>query len=271
MHRLYNLGFDVRLTHAQTITMLHPRKDGPSPPPSDESTLSDGISVVSLAKAFEVFKAVARRTDIAFRYPTDGCYARAHLMGLQMFRMGVRPGKVWAFDDDAMSGKGHARLVAVTSAHPKGFVSWRYHVAPVLKVRTKTGKVVTCVIDPSLHEAPVSLSTWRKRMTHPRVAFTPRLDVTAWGVGPKDGSGKRIRGSGYYPGPDPTGDITRLAMAKMAEFKPHQGTVWVPGPRPVVRGDSSTVPDNHLPAIPEKPFTDKHLLDIPATSSVAGR
>jgi hypothetical protein len=270
MDRLYNLGFDVRLTHAKTITKLHPHKDGPSPDPTG-GTLSDGISVVSLARAFEVYKAVAGRGDIAFRYPTDGCYARAHLMGLQMVRMGLRPGKVWAFDDEAMANKGPSRLVALTTAHPKGFVSWRYHVAPVLKVRTKTGKVVTCVIDPSLHDSPVSLTTWRQRMIHPRVSFTPRLDVTAWGVAPKDGVGKRVRGSGYYPGPDPPGDLTRLAMAKMAEFKPHQGTNWEPGPRPVVRGNSSTVPANHLSAIPEKPFTNKHLLDLPATSSVVAR
>lgn len=257
MLRLYKLGFDVRLTHSQTVTMLHTRPPGPTPEPAPG--LSDGISVVSVAKAVEVFRAVARRGDIAFRYPADGCYARAHLMGAQMIRMGLRPGKVWAFDDNAMSGKGPARLVALTSAHPKGFVSWRYHVAPALKVRTRSGNVVTCVIDPSLHDAPVSLSTWQKRMMHPRVGFTPRVDVTAWGVAPRDGAGRRIRGSGFYPGPDPAGDLTRLAMAKMAEFKPHQGTDWMPGARPVVRGTS---PQENMSAMPDRPFTDKHLLDL---------
>jgi hypothetical protein len=261
MDRLYKLGFDVRLAHSQTVTKLHPKQAGPTPEPS---SLSDGISVVSVAKALEVFRAVARRDDIAFRYPTDGCYARAHLMGAQMLRMGLRPGKAWAFDDEALAGKSHARLVAVTNAHPKGFVSWRYHVAPVLKVRTKSGKIVTCVLDPSLHDTPVSLATWRKRMMHPRVDFTPRLDVTAWGVGPKDGEGKRISGTGYYPGPDPSGDLNRIALAKMAEFKPHQGSDWVPGPRAAVRGGRDPQA-NHMPAYSEKPFTEAKLLDLPTS------
>jgi hypothetical protein len=274
--RLYNVGYDVRVTRAETITLL--RTQGGSPSPQPEKTTPSkkktppgpttdrvvgGISVVSPSKAQQVFKLVANRPDIAFRYPTDGCYARAHLMGLQMQQMGLKPGKVWAFDDKAFVDRSAMpRLVALTDAHPKGFVAWKYHVAPVLKVQEQGGQVATYVLDPSLHKSPVPLATWQKRMMHPKVGFTPRLDVTVWGQPPRDGNGKRLPGSGYWPGEDP-GDLTTEARKTMVMYKPHQGTDWLPGRREVAsRGKDDA---NDLRAIPAKEFTEKDKLDLPAS------
>jgi hypothetical protein len=254
--RLFDAGHDVRLTKAETITWLKSGKDERITPVTGD--VHEGISVVNYQKALQVFKAVAARADIAFRYPTDGCYARAHLMGVQMQVMGLKPGKAWAFDDEAgkPGSKTPARLIALTDAHPKGFVSWWYHVAPALKVRKSDGTVVTAVIDPSLHDKPVSLATWKKRMMHPKVGFTPRMDVTVWGLAPYDASGKRMPGKGYSPGGEPA-DPTKAAKDTMAMYKPHQGTDWTP-PRRVVaaRGDKEV-----RQAVPAVPFTDKRLLD----------
>ncbi len=271
--RLYNVGYDVRVTRAETVTMLRTQGGSPSPqppskkkaPPSGPTTdrVVGGISVVSPSKAQQVFKQVAGRPDIAFRYPTDGCYARAHLMGVQMQQMGLKPGKAWAFDDKAFVDRSAMpRLVALTDAHPKGYVAWKYHVAPVLKVQEQGGQVATYVIDPSLHKAPVPLATWQKRMMHPKVGFTPRLDVTVWGQPPRDGNGKRLPGSGYWPGEDP-GDLTTEARKTMVMYKPHQGTDWVPGRREVASRGKGELTDPR--AIPAKEFTQKDKLDLPAS------
>ena len=44
--------------------------------------LPAGVSVVSRARASQVFAQLKGQKQIAFRYPIDGCYARAHLMEL---------------------------------------------------------------------------------------------------------------------------------------------------------------------------------------------
>jgi len=254
--RLFNAGSDVRLTKSESVTWLRTEpSDDPRRIPTGD--LVDGVSVVSLARAQEVSRALATRGDIAFRYPTDGCYARAHLMGLQLMSMGLRPGKVWAFDDAAFKGSA-TRMVAVTKDHPNGFVSWRYHVAPALKIRRSDGQVVTAVLDPSLHDRPVSVSVWQKRMSPARGGFKPRTDVTAWGMAPRDPEGRPMAGTGYGPGGDPPGDLTRAARATMVLYKPHEGTAWTP-PRPAVAARGANDPS----AVPLKEFTDKHLLDLP--------
>jgi hypothetical protein len=262
--RLFNAGHDVRLTRAETVTWLRTQSSDPdirrTPPTAPAGDLSGGISVVSLARAQEVFRSVASRSDIAFRYPADGCYARAHLMCVQMISMGLKPGKAWAFDDEAFKGKA-PRLVALTRAHPDGFVAWRYHVAPALKVRKQDGTIVTAVLDPSLHDKPVSLATWQKRMTQPRLAFTPRMDVTRLGEAPRGADGRRLPGTGYGPGGNPPGDLTKAAREVMAMYKPHQGTSWTP-PRPTVTRRSVEVELADLRALPARAFADRHLLDL---------
>ncbi len=240
--RLFNAGYDVRLTKAETITWLRTQTGdtGRVTPGPVTGETAGGISVVNYAKALEVFKAVAARTDIAFRYVPDGCYARAHLMGLQMQALGLKPGKAWSFADDAFFRKikDAPPLVARSGNHPKGFVVWGYHVAPALKVRKQDGSVLVAVIDPSLAEKPVSLSAWQKLMMYDPASktirasgFKPRMDVTKWGQAPTDHTGRRLPGNGYSPAGS-TGDPTRAARDTMALYKPLQGTDRMP-PRPV--------------------------------------
>src|SRR5262245_42007789 len=48
---------------------------------------------VTYKQAAQVFRWLAGQRDIAFGYPSDGCYARAHLMIRRMQERGYRPYK----------------------------------------------------------------------------------------------------------------------------------------------------------------------------------
>ena len=251
---LYNDGHKVRVTKFESVTLLRPNGGTPAPVrPTVTVRLPAGVSVVSWAKASQVFAQMKGQRQIAFRYPIDGCYARAHLMGKLMIGMGLQPGKAWAFDDKAMDDKkAPPRLYASTANHPKGGVWWKYHVAPVLGVRDKNGSVRIVVIDPSLFDEPVSLARWQKRMVHPQVRFAPRLDVTAWDQPPARGNGGRFPGKGYWPGEDPA-DADAAARVLMARLKPLEGTDKVLDPpkrpkTPVVKAPPPAT-DNSVAAL----------------------
>jgi glutaminase-like protein len=55
-------------------------------------------TAVPFDKAMTIFDEVADRTDIAFGYAADGCYARAQLACLIMNARGLTPKKAWAFE-----------------------------------------------------------------------------------------------------------------------------------------------------------------------------
>jgi len=63
---------------------------------ANEKTSADEIP---FEQAMQVFDQLADRTDIAFAYAEDGCYARAHLMCLIINALGLTPKKAWAFED----------------------------------------------------------------------------------------------------------------------------------------------------------------------------
>ena len=86
---------------------------------------------------------------IPFLYPDEGCWARAQQMCNIFLSSGANPGKVWNYGD----------LHVKTRNNPKCKVSWVYHVAPVFQV-TSGGAVGDQVIDPSLFNAPVTVSAW---------------------------------------------------------------------------------------------------------------
>ena len=222
-------GHEVRVTKFESVTMLRPSAGGSPgrtqvPKKTVVLRLPAGVSTVPYTKVVQIFNEMKTQQNIAFRYPVDGCYARAHLMGKLMQQHGVNPGKAWAFDDQAMEDKkAPPRMYAKTTNHPKGEVWWKYHVAPILGVRDEKGKLFIYVIDPSLFPEPVTIGKWRARMTHPSIKYAPRLDVTAWDQAPKKGDGSRYDGKGYWPGAGPAND-DGAAKATMASYKPLQGT-----------------------------------------------
>jgi len=102
---------------------------------------------------------------IPFKYPDDGCWARAHKMAYQFVAQGEDPEKVW------ISGS----LTVQTSNHPDCQVRWGWHVAPTLSV-TIPGGSERRVIDPSLFGNPVNANTWKGVQGDPGAA----LSYTAW-------------------------------------------------------------------------------------------
>jgi hypothetical protein len=104
---------------------------------------------------------------IPFRYPDDGCWARAHEMCRLMINLGLSPRKVW-IDHSAGSV-----LHVSTRNNPKCYVEWGWHVAPTLCVRGPTFfQTRRMVIDPSLFTSPVSEATWKGVQGDPNATLT---------------------------------------------------------------------------------------------------
>ncbi|HEX7445572.1 MAG TPA: protein-glutamine glutaminase family protein, partial [Methanothrix sp.] len=96
---------------------------------------------------------------IPFKYPTDGCYARAHEMCRLMIGEGEQPEKVWIY------ASSDTNLRPKAPNDPDCQVSWWYHVAPTLLVTMPSGTEKK-VIDPSLCSGPVSPDEWRDLQEH---------------------------------------------------------------------------------------------------------
>lgn len=99
---------------------------------------------------------------IPFLYPDDGCWGRAHEMAGRIVSVGNGPGKVWNYGN----------LRANTRNNPNCYVRWGWHVAPILCI---TGWREYAVIDPSMFNAPVSVSTWKNAQQDPasQIVYTP--------------------------------------------------------------------------------------------------
>src|SRR5262249_2445987 len=92
------------------------------------------VQVLSVAQAETAFARMAAQSDIAFHYPNDGCYARAHLMVRRMQSMGIHARKAWTFANGELL---HANT-PYDEFH-RGYVEWMYHVAPVVRVHYARG------------------------------------------------------------------------------------------------------------------------------------
>jgi hypothetical protein len=174
-------------------------------------------SVLTLRQATELFQLMASYRDISFRFPTDGCYARCHLMVRRMQAMGYRAAKVWSF---ARSKK--EPLFCRTPNDPRGYVSWKYHVAPTVRVRIKK-KVYALVIDPSMFDRPVKISQWARAQRRNRTSRIPFVCKTRVGQPPRRPNGRRTSGTGYWPSADPRRGTDRHAVRVMKLFKPWEG------------------------------------------------
>jgi hypothetical protein len=174
---------------------------------------------ITAEEARKLFDLMAAQPDISFRFPTDGCYARAHLMIRRMQALGYRPGKAWTF---ARSKRNP--LVCRTRNHPRGYVTWRYHVAPTIRVRVD-GKVSTMVIDPSMFNGPIKVRQWARAQRRYRNSRTPYFCKTRLGQPPRKPNGRRTAGSGYWPSADPRRGKDYHAERVMKLFKPYEGRI----------------------------------------------
>jgi hypothetical protein len=94
----------------------------------------------------------ARARRLTWLYPDDGCYARAEMAVNRLESLGspVIPVKIFAFGN----------LTVKTNNTPSGWVSWWYHVAPIVKVDAEY-----YVIDPAIEpNAPLRVQDWYTRM-----------------------------------------------------------------------------------------------------------
>lgn len=205
--KLYAKGYEVHIHTSVTLTR--------TPERPRTGTLAASRTVTP-QKCVEVFNWMARQGDIAFRFPTDGCYARAHLMVRRMQHNGFHPAKVWSFENGDP-------LYVRTPNHPRGYVTWKYHVAPVLRVRFQDGKQRWYVIDPSMFKKPVTIVAWRDAQKKPGSRYTPYVTLTWPGTAPKDKNGRKLPGSGYWPGFDPKEGADAHALKTMRAYKPYEG------------------------------------------------
>jgi hypothetical protein len=181
----------------------------------------EGWGYVTHEQATWLFAQMAGQKDIAFRFPTDGCYARAHLMVQRMQKEGVFClGKVWAF---AHSDK---KLLTVVAPPPYKVVRWDWHVAPTVRVKDWTGSVRPYVIDPSLCKGPVPVDQWKLTMKRAGTGTEPFIVQTKLGEPPIDPrKGRKCEGTGYRPGADPAEGLDAHALATMRRYKPWEGKV----------------------------------------------
>jgi glutaminase-like protein len=113
---------------------------------------------------------------IPFKYPPDGCYARAHEMCRLMFELNEDPEKVWIYGS----------LEVNTANEPYDcHVSWWYHVAPTLLV-TQPGGPEKVVIDPSLCNGPVSPAGWKALQGDPSATLEHTHATKFWPNGGTD-------------------------------------------------------------------------------------
>jgi hypothetical protein len=190
----------------------------PKAPPRPSTGVLPVADTVTFQKAVEVFKLMERQSDIAFRYPVDGCYARAELMVELMQKKGLKPRKIWS----VANGE---ELFARTKYHPRGYVTWGYHVAPMLRVRNSDKSQRWYVIDPSLSGKPMTVAQWEQAQM--RTSKSPRPYLTVTRTQPREAplwvDRKRKPGSGYWPGPDPKIDLHSHAVATMKKYKLWEG------------------------------------------------
>ncbi len=186
--------------------------------PRQPSRALPAHQTVTLARARELFHLMARQHDVAFRYPIDGCYARAELMIERMRRHGAHPHRVWSV---AHGEPLHARTKNVKA----GYVEWGYHVAPILRVRVSATTQKWYVIDPSLFHQPVTIPQWEAAQMRTPQSHRPYVTLTRLGEAPVWVDHKRKPGHGYWPGSDPREGLHNHAVATMKRYKALEGRV----------------------------------------------
>lgn len=124
---------------------------------------------------------------IPFQYVIDGCYARAHKMRwiiTTKYRYCCE--KVFSF-----ANQDYDRLAVRADKWGGCCVTWWYHVAPLIRVRVKVGRLnvaLAMVIDPGMFDKPVLLSTWLAAQEN--TACHPNARVSMYSIQP---------GSAYWP------------------------------------------------------------------------
>lgn len=109
---------------------------------------------------------------ISFQYCQDGCYARAHKMcWILNNRYHYATHKIFSF-----ANAGSDRLSVKCLKWGGCCVTWWYHVAPLVNIKTPTG-VKAFVFDAAMFDQPVLLATWLHAQENPACSGTARVSM----------------------------------------------------------------------------------------------
>ena len=143
--------------------------------------------VPSYKKAKEIFDFCAQQSChlpgppavtpcIPFQYVWDGCYARAHKMRkIITENYGYCCEKVFSFAID-----NNDELSVRADKWGGCCINWWYHVAPLIRVRIKILSfdfTLALVIDPSMFDKPVLLSSWLMAQENAACSANPRVSM----------------------------------------------------------------------------------------------
>lgn len=123
------------------------------------------IAVIEQNQANALFRKFTQARHIPYRFPLDGCYARATAMAQIAEEEGIEMGKVYA----------EGFLQAKTDLPKFPTVVWGWHVAPIAYVKKPDGKIEIMVFDPSLFRQPVTVEEWKLRMLDNSNGITPEI------------------------------------------------------------------------------------------------
>lgn len=118
------------------------------------------VSVVSEAKAGELFRFVADQSWIPYRAP-EGCHSRATAIGRLLEKEGVIVTKSFLKANQAQGDT----LRFVPKDQTQKRTKLLYHVAPMVLVRRLDGDEEFMILDPSLFDEPVTLRDWVIKQT----------------------------------------------------------------------------------------------------------
>ena len=122
-------------------------------------TLSAAVVPVVLGSAasYMLFREFKNDVNIPFRYPIDGCYARATAMTKIAEKRGLTMVRV--------NAEGNLQVKTESKKFP--LVQWGWHVAPMAYVKKANGTLEKMVFDPSLFDKPLHFGfqkIWRARI-----------------------------------------------------------------------------------------------------------
>lgn len=164
-----------------------------------------------LAQLFEVMRTLTfiapnkSAVQIPFRYPKDGCYARAEVMAKTLLERGYTVDKEFAINKGGLTVRTSHGGDAPDWGEPLR-VDWWYHVAPVVYAADEDPPTPV-VLDPSVADKPLTVAGWMATMATD--AFTGdvkydklRSDLLTAKAYPKDRTVMVRAGAKVYAPPD---------------------------------------------------------------------
>jgi len=124
--------------------------------------MNNNKATISAEEAINFFNEIKNDKSLAWNYPQDGCYARAHLAGEKATELGYSPQKAWC-DSSIYYGDLETEFNIKEESNSNYSISkfeHGYHVALLLDVKDYDGKVKGLVFDPLIFDAPTTVAQW---------------------------------------------------------------------------------------------------------------